>query len=195
MERKVIGKFIFTLILMICLFQAASTQDKIEKEYKIDQKSVPQSAVKWVIDAFPDARMDWYYEETSGVKSYEAKLKWDDHKFSIEFDTLGVLEDVEMDIDWEEISDNGRKGIAAFLQKEDDNYKIRKIQKQLSGDADLVIQYIKGDVSAEVIRRYEIEYYSTSNDKFNLWEGLFSDDGKFIKKRRVQLLTTDNLDF
>jgi hypothetical protein len=195
MERKIIIKWCCPILLLVFSFSTLFSQDKIEKEYEIDNDKVPRIAVDWVNKVFPGSKMKWYYEETSGLKSFEAKLEWNDFKHSIEFDTTGILEDVEIDIEWEDIPKDTWEIISQTLHEEDDDFKIRKIQKQLSGSPDLVVKYVQGEINVSIIRRYEIEYYSTSNDKFNLWEGLFSDNGEIIRKRKVQLLTTDNLDF
>ena len=170
-------------------------QTKVEREFRISKDKVPEPALSWIDAAFPEIKVKWFYEETSGKKSYEAKLKWDDHKISTEFDTLGLLEDVEIVVSFQELDKITQSHLLESLHNEDQNFKLRKIQRQLSGNPDEIIRYIQGNIDVNVITRYEIEFYSTSSDKYNLWEGLFSSDGQLISKRKVQLLSTDNLDF
>ncbi|NNF34707.1 MAG: hypothetical protein HKN68_11385, partial [Saprospiraceae bacterium] len=130
------------------------SQDKIEKEYSINKEEAPQVAVEWIDVIFHQAKVKWYYEETSGLKSFEAKLEWNDLKHSIEFDTTGTLEDVEIDIEWKDLPKDTWETLSQTLHEEDDNFKIRKIQKQLSGNPDLVVQYIQGNKSVDIIHRY-----------------------------------------
>ncbi len=195
MARKAIKYSVSIIFLLFLSITFICGQEKVEKEYKVDEEEVPGIAIVWVNQTFPNSKIKWFYEETSGKKSYEAKLEWDDRDHSIEFDTNGILEDVEIKVSWKSLSEDTKQQLSEVLHKEDENYKIRKIQLQLSGDNALIKGYIRGNIDAEILIRYEIEYYSTSNDKFNLWEGLFSQEGEMISKRKVKMLTTDNLDF
>lgn len=66
------------LLLVLTLFTltALPAQDKVEREYRIKAKTVPEAASMWLEEAFPrTGRVKWYYEETSGKESDEAKFR------------------------------------------------------------------------------------------------------------------------
>lgn len=84
------------LILFVLFSLQGQAQEKIERETGVKKDEVPMAAVEFMEDAFEGARkIKWYYEETSGKQSYEAKLKWEGRMNSIEFNANGLVEDIE----------------------------------------------------------------------------------------------------
>jgi hypothetical protein len=103
-------------IILVLWTVAVNAQEKIEVEKRITVGELPVKAIEWFDDAYERARKTrWYYEETSGQKSYEAKLKWKRRMHSVEFDTTGVVQDIEISIEWQDLPETIRQNITSYL--------------------------------------------------------------------------------
>ena len=95
-----------TSILVFCwmISGALFAQDKIERELRVEEKVVPKEARDWFYDAFETTkRPKWYQEIFESGYSYEAKFKLKGKFYSVEFDSLGLIQDVEIEIDYNEL--------------------------------------------------------------------------------------------
>lgn len=157
---------------------------------------MPRAAVDWLEDAYEEARrIKWYYEETSGDRSYEAKLDWEGHMHSVEFDTAGVIQDIEISIGFEEMPAAVRSKIFTFLDITYQKHRILKIQEQWTGAPGDLEDLIDEAEQENLTTRYEIEFYGRNEKEDEVWEGLFDAEGRLLEKRIVTLRTTDNLNF
>ena len=155
---------------------------------------VPSAAQEWFAETYSAAkRVQWYFEQTSGEISYEAKLKYERRWHSVEFGEDGVLQDVEIISRWRRLPKVVRREISAYLDTTYTRHRIKKIQRQLTGFPDAVQRAIRDGQAGEVIERYEIEFYGKNDQENALWEGLFDSAGQFVKKREIVLRPTDNL--
>jgi hypothetical protein len=187
-----------TGIVVLLLFFAvrAGGQEKVEIEQRIQVGDVPLPALEWLKDAYENARKTkWYYEETTGLKSYEAKLKWKGHMHSVEFDTSGVIQDIEISVEWEELPAMVQENIMAYLDSAFTRYRVQKIQEQWTGAPDDLEDLIDEREMEDLTTRYEIYYYGKKASADEIWEGLFDADGKILQERIVKLRPTDNLNF
>jgi hypothetical protein len=171
-------------------------QTKVEIEKRVARNKVPEDAVAWLEDAYKNAsNVKWYYEQNSDKESYEAKFKWKHQWHSVEFTTNGKLEDIEIAISWESIAKDTREQIETAIREEFQSFKIKKIQKQLSGDEDDLKDAIDEEELNDVTIRYEIIFIGKTATKKHLWEGTFSKEGLLLTKRRVLLRASDNLNY
>lgn len=184
------------IVIMLCVTAGVSAQQKKEIEQRVNPDEVPQHAREWLDDAYENARrIRWYYEETSGEISYEAKLKWKKHVHSVEFDTTGVIQDIEITVEWQELPEMVQRNITAFMDSTYRKHTIQKIQVQWSGAPDDLEDLIDEDEREELTTRYEIEYYGKNASHDELMEGLFDAEGRMLQERIVKLRPTDNLNF
>lgn len=190
-------KYILYIALSLLVYIGdAFGQDKVERERRIKRSEVPENAREWMRDAFEGlSKVRWYYEETSGSASYEAKLRWGSKRVSVEFDTSGVVEDIEMEIDFGDLSPEVKNTLEDWFDSNYRRYDLKRIQEQWTGDPDDLEDAVDEDEVDSVVIKYEIEYYSISDDTKALWEGLFDATGNFINKRKIILRPTDNLNF
>ena len=175
---------------------AQESGTKIEKEFKVNADQVPERSSTWIAEAFPNAsKVKWYSEETSGKKSYEAKLKWQNRKYSVEFSKEGDIEDVEIKLNWKKLPEDIRKQLKnSFSQIE--KFKLLKIQEQWSAaDPDLLKAAIQQRDKKQINVKYEVEFRAMINGVHGQWEGLFDTSGKLLQTRRILTRPTDNLDF
>ncbi len=183
-------------ILFICfsLFSFyGMTQEKIEHEVHIPTKNTPEKSRKFIDDSFPEHRkIKWYFEHGT-ENNYEAKFRYHKHRFSVEFDTLGNLVDVELKIKWKEIDKGIQKNIKSELNALYERHRIFKIQEQLSGEEEKVKEtLIREEFNKETITAYEIDVKGKTSKGIFLYEHLFDKTGKLIKT--VQIIPP-NMDF
>lgn len=185
------------LLLFLAVIQSVTAQEKYEREYGIAPSEVPDAAIHFVAQITSSRKVNWYKEESLSTFSYEAKTKIKGQRFSIEFDTSGILEDVEIIVKARDIEENTLHKIKKHLEQETDQYKIEKIQQQYSGDTTLLINYFN-NAKAEpkgILCQYEIIVKTKINTQFFKYEYTFSSEGIFEKKRKIILRNTDNLEY
>ncbi len=171
-------------------------QVKYEREVRVPEKNVPPKAREWLKDAFEDIEnAKWYFETTPEMNSYEAKFKWRRYNYSVKFDTLGLIVDIEKKIELSEIPKSTRSAILSYFEDHFHSYKILKIQEQATGDEDDLEDFIDDNEEEGITLRYEIEFHGVNAEGNKLWEALFSIDGKLIMLREIHLSPNFNIDF
>jgi hypothetical protein len=172
-------------------------QDKFEREKRVKTSSVPAPARDWFSDAFESVRSPrWYQEISESGHSYEAKFKWRGHYYSVEFDPAGAIQDIEVELTFEELPTDTRQSIVDYFSSSYRSHDIKRIQIQYTGFAEDLEDFIDEDDVAGLTVRYEIEYTGADSEApSTYWEGLFDEAGKLIRRRKVILPPTDNLIF
>ncbi|SHN15472.1 hypothetical protein SAMN04488057_108134 [Cyclobacterium lianum] len=186
-------------IVNVLLFFAslvAYGQEKVEREYRVKVREVPAEAREWLDDAFEGhKRVKWFMEETSGKKSFEAKFPWKKEDYSVEFDLSGKIEDIEIQKNWQDLSEAIRNNLEVYFEANYSKWRIEKIQMQFTGEPDDLEDMIDEEEQEQIVIRFEIEYYAEKGEGKGLWEGLFDKDGNFMNKREVMIPPVDNLFF
>lgn len=79
-------------------FLSAQGQTKMEIERRIPVEEVPQPAIQWLqkYRYAITSKIKWYYEADGPKKSFEGKFQLHRHRYSIEFDSEGYFEDMEI---------------------------------------------------------------------------------------------------
>lgn len=187
----------WVLFLSILFFnQFLWSQKKFETEMRIDKKSVPESAQTFVKELNFSSKIKWYQEFGLLSYSYEAKTKFKGKKYSIEFDSKGKLEDVEIVISKDEINLATLKKIESKFSQDLSKYRIRKIQIQYSGNNKAIREKIVKDTnSKDLTTNYEIVVSAKVKKKFKKFEYLFNSSGEYIQRKIVVLINTDNLEY
>lgn len=194
---KLILKHISILLFfgMICVPLLA--QDKIERELRVEEKVVPKEAKDWLLDAFETTkRPKWYQEVFESGYSYEAKFKLKGKFYSVEFDSIGTIQDVEIEIGLEELPKEVHTGLEAYLSTDYKSSDIKRIQIQYSGKPGDLEDFFDENSLEGILTRYEIEFVGLDEaGDSELWEGLFSENGDLIRKRKIVLTPSENLIF
>ncbi|WP_226390430.1 hypothetical protein [Penaeicola halotolerans] len=197
-------QFVFLSIFVIVALtsiQVSLAQDalspKVEREVSIKQRDVPQPAKDWLVDTFEDIkRPNWYKEFNEIGYSYEAKFKLKNHFYSVKFDSLGIILDVEIELKLSELSEELQLALKDYFTANYETYQINKIQIQYTGLPDDLEDFFDEDEKEGITTRYEIEYRGkVDSNKDEIWEALFTEKGKFIQKRVIKVSSTDNLIF
>lgn len=187
------------LIAILCLiFFTASgySQIKFEKEERIKKYEVPPGAVLFVESMKLPGRIKWFRETGYDKISFEGKTKNKGRRFSIEFSEDGTFEDIEVEIQKEEILPIAFTKISEYLQSSHAKYKIDKVQIQYSGDTNLILNYLLTEMANDgLIVNYEIVITTKVDGTFARFEYLFDKNGDFIRKSKIKLSMSDNIEF
>jgi hypothetical protein len=188
------------VFLFICCFVISTeilAQDKIEKEESIKERKVPQMATEWLYDTFEKIRKPKWYKEFSEVGySFEAKFRYKNGFHSVEFDSLGLVQDVEIEIKLKRLSKEIQSQILTYLNENHRVFKVNKLQIQYSGVPDALEDYFDDEVKEGILINHEMEFSGTdlSGDS-RIWEVTFDQNGLFLGKRVVIVRGMDNIIF
>ena len=185
------------LCLMCFMLTETWSQTKTEIERRIDVEDVPLKAVEDLgenVKRFD--KVKWYYQEDGDKKVFEAKFKQFSQRYSVEFDTLGDLANVEIIIKKRQIPKKTFESISSHLKAEFDDYKILKMQREHLGDSDNLFELIEeNELESDLTIRYEVEVNAKVDKQRKLYEIVFDDDGKVFRQREVIMQSTDILDY
>lgn len=162
---------------------------------RIKAREVPEKAMNWLNDSFEDIKKPkWYLEYSQIGKSYEAKFSFCGYFYSVEFDSLGKIEDVEVEIPKSKVSEEVWKKIGTYFESEFSQVKVEKVQRQFTGEPDDLEDFFDEQEVEGVTTRYEI-VFEGKKEIWELWEALFDESGNFISVLKVEIRLNDNLIF
>lgn len=182
------------ILILFFLFPFYSySQSKIELEERIEKKDAPLPAQKFIDSLYFFSKIKWFVEQDYNNKTFEAKTKSEGKKYSIEFDTLGQIEDIEVVIEWSQISVSIQDAICKKLNTDFERYKIKKIQIQYSGKEEDLLNF-KTNVE-NLTLKYEIVVKGQKESKKTFYEYLFSEKGEFEEELQFKFRNTDHLEY
>lgn len=172
-------------------------QTKFEREYRIKENEVPEKAQQFVRHAFSGEKIKWYAEESQDGSSIEAKVKFRKHKFSVEFDTSGNLQDVEKTVKFKTLSPQLSDAISQTLVNEFGNYKIMKVQVQWTADNPGTLKELikNGNSSNAYHEKYEVVVETRANKTYKAYELLMDRAGRIEKSLELDLRNMNNMEF
>jgi hypothetical protein len=178
-----------------------SAQNKFESEQRIDRSKVPAPALRFV-DSFTHEKVKWYLETGLTSTTVEAKFKKEKRKYSIEFDSIGEIEDVEIVLSENELSVHVKRAIQGHLDSSFQRSRLRKVQIQFRGDAlkmkQLAIFHLDQIpiFSRDLKVRYEIELKGKPRgERPRLYEYTFNEKGNFLFRKTIVFRNADHLEY
>ncbi|MDX1629807.1 MAG: hypothetical protein R3345_13965, partial [Fulvivirga sp.] len=190
-----INKQVTILLITMLLSGSVCAQVKYEKEYRIKTEDVPPKALNFIREIESGDNIRWYREESLNSASVEAKFKFNDRQYSIEFDTLGNLQDVEFNVSEKSLSKVLFKTISVGLDTLFDNWKFRKIQQHRAGPEEALLAYIKNQIEDDNLTiLYEIVLKGKKEDAIELYQITFNAKGEVVEKLRIVQSDADNLE-
>ena len=178
------------LLLVPCLIHG---QVKLEYEKRIDKSEFPQPAIDW-LNSHPELpKKIRYLVETDGqVHTYEAKFVHKKKWHSVEFDSLGQLQDVEVLIKRKEIPQPLREKVEAYLDAQYDKWRKDRIQRQYTAalNGPRVLERLWAN-DEEVVCNLEIEVSVREGKQTAHYELLFDPDGAHVATRKIEGQTYD----
>ncbi len=171
-------------------------QQKFEKESRLAQSDVPMNALNFIDSLNLKNKVKWYLEEGLERKSIEAKFKRNRKKHSVEFDALGNIEDVEIEMKWDELTTPLKNSISTRLQKDCIKHRINKIQIQYTGNQiPLFLKLLSGKPTEDLTVKYEIIVKCRSEKSTELFEYLFTDKGHFVLASQIIFKPSYHLEY
>ena len=187
------------LLCMLFIFSMVGSvwgQTKYEKEVRIKEESVPENALEFIQGLNFDRKIRWYKEFGLETTTIEAKTKFNGKRYSIEFSKDGELEDVEVGMKWNELSNEVRSKIDDYLVSKYKKYSVDKLQIQYTGDPETVANFVRsGSNASEVTIKYELVLHTRVDKKYTVFEYLFSAEGDFLQSAEVIQKNSDNIEY
>lgn len=195
MTTKTILFFLSCLAALLPLATAAG-QTKYEREYRIKTQAVPAPARQFVDSLAFRKKVKWYFEENLRGNSIEAKVCRDKKRFSIEFDTSGVLQDIEIQHRWTDIPEHTQRRITTTLDSLFVRHDIRKIQVQYSGNRSALFKLAQNQQPATgYTTRYEMVVKGKKPDGLRLYEITLDENGALRALEEIVFKNSDNLEY
>jgi hypothetical protein len=191
MQNKyfIVVLFFFTPLLVF-------GQVKMEKELKVQRSRVPVKALKWLDDAIDQKnQLKWYYQTDGDYDSFEAKFKRNRKSFSVEFNTEGIIQDIEIKEHWRKLPLLVRNNISDYLQTQFSKSRVDNVEIQYSGSEEALKKWESNNGTSQIEVKYEIEFYGKAKNNKKFWEGLFDRDGNILGKREIIISPSNNLFF
>jgi hypothetical protein len=186
---------LWLLLALLGSVSNAAAQTKYEREYRLrNTEALPAPAVAF-LDTAAD-RIRWYYEENLLGNSIEAKFRLNGRRYSVEFDTLGHLQDIEVETELSDLLAITRETIHAYLQDTYQKYRIRKVQVQYSGRISSLAVFRQFTDPSDAYRtRYELVVKGRNATGWQLYELTFDQTGEHLQTDQIILRNTDNLEY
>ncbi len=189
-------RFFFILLIGLSCTANLLAQEKFEKESRIKQRDVPLKAFSFMDSLNFNTKIKWYKEEGLTRNSIEAKFKHNKTNYSIEFDTLGNIEDIETEVNWADVELMISKSIARQFMTDCSKHKIVKVQKQYSRSENDLFSLLKTGIESEQLTvGYEIIVKCIEQGKANLFEYLFNENGLFLSKSKIIFKNSSHLEY
>ena len=189
---------VLTAALLVCsaVHSRLEGQTKYEREYRLKEQEVPASAKKYIRELQSGARIKWYYEDDAVDDAIEAKFKCQGQRYSVEFDTLGELEDIEIQYRFKALPEQVQRAVEKNLEETYDSHKVRKVQIQYLGEAEDLLALIRdGDQSVPFTTNYELIVKGKGPNRVHLYEVTYDRTGARTKTARIVLRNIDNLEY
>jgi len=171
-------------------------QEKFEKESRIHPKYVPAEALRFMDSVSISSKIKWYREEGIRGKSIEAKFTYSKSACSIEFDTLGNVEDIEIAVNREDLKPKLRDSISLQLVSDCEKHHIVKVQQQFTGNESELLSLFKEDTdNHSVTIKYELIVKCDRKKKSDLFEYLFDDTGRLISRSKIVFKNSSHLEY
>lgn len=184
-------KLLLTPIVFILAFCFCPAQSKNEQETRINKVDFPKSALQ-LLEHLPkkSKRIKYYKETDNTIITYEAKLKLNKRKYSIEFDEQGHLEDVEITLRKHDLKKEVFETIKEYLGGQYKTFYLLKIQKQYKKEpTDQALSVLNEAISFSYQAKTNFEIIAQVQDEdtsTRLMEFTFSYMGSLIHARTIE---------
>lgn len=191
-----IKAFFLTIYILLIIAACAFGQTKFEKESRLKTRDVPSKARFYVDSLRFQQRVKWYYEQNLQGNSIEAKFRMEGKIYSVEFDTLANLQDIEIGIGWEEMPASTIENICTALHAKFTSFTINKIQVQYKGKPSTLLSVIKkGQTDEQYSTNYELIVKGRMGREVMLYEITFNQLGILTDTSEIIFRNTDNLEY
>jgi len=187
---------IILIVLLTTVFTSAFSQLKYEKESRLKRTDIPPLANKMIESLAISGKIKWYSEESLTGNTVEAKFRYNEKNYSLEFDNEGNLQDMEITIDTTEIQENVKEIIFKKLESVFNKYSIYKIQVHYPGKNPEILSIIKNPQKETTNNvKYELVVNGKTGNTTKQYEMVFDNNGILTEKKEITQKNADNLEF
>jgi hypothetical protein len=171
-------------------------QFKYEQEFRIKYDSLPFK-LEHPLKSYPDVqRLKWYKEVNAEDIHYEAKFRFQGIDYSVEFDALGSLEDVELLFKQKNLSTELKSKLSIILTGQYKRWKITRFQKQYLISLETLDAVLSGSaLLTDYICNYELELGVFDLGERKSFELLLDNELRLISKKQIVSDPSLNLEF
>ncbi|PQJ77418.1 hypothetical protein [Polaribacter glomeratus] len=188
----------FKILILLSIFHfSLFAQQKFEKEYRIKSNEVPVKSLQVIKMWNFKKKVKWYAEESNDGKTFEAKVGYKKHRYSIEFSEQGEILDVEKTVKFTDLSKEIQQKIKQNLSRRFVKYKIKKVQIQYLGTETAIFNEVfrLEKLSNSVKINFEIILKAKKENTYALYEILVDDNGDVLKELKFKQESSLNLEF
>lgn len=188
----------YALVFSLNFSSVCFAQLKVEKEIDVRASEVPQAAQAFINSLPFPTKTNWFFETNVDAISYEAKFKYKKRRYSVEFDTTGRLQDVEIEIKKSAIKKSVLQKIDSFLKEEFKSFSFTKIQLQLSGEELKILESLPNElkkIPTSLIKGYEVVVSGKKNSFYQAFEIFFDSTGVAKSIVLIKQRNTDHLEY
>ncbi len=183
-------------VLFSILVLSTQAQVKIEREYRIKEKFVPQQAQQFFDSLALQSKVKWYSEKSDLGQRIEAKTKFQGEYYSVRFDRTGTFLDLQVQRSLKTIDSLTQQAIVHSLNTQFKKWKVDKVQFQYQGSFEQVKQSVYAATDESVIPpSYEIDVTALTEDDQDIYQLLYSHSGDMLKKSIFATYSMTNLEF
>ena len=187
-------RLLITIIFLSGMLHA-SAQEKMEREFKIKQEQAPAIAKKYIDEVFK-GKVKWYQEYNENGMYYEAKFRKNKKRFSVKFDSTGILYDVEELFKFKSTDFSGKSSIETFLENKFQRWKVTKAQYQWIGDPAVLRKYLLEEIApVSISPNFELVVRGKNKGDIGYFEFIFNESGQLISEKRYADDNLNNLIF
>jgi hypothetical protein len=184
------------LVLFLVSFSPVFSQEKFEKERRIKVEEVPPKALSFMDSLHFQPKIRWYLEEGISNKSVEAKFRRNQARYSVEFNEMGEIEDIEKEIEWEDIDLKVRQSMNQQLGMDCTKYKKTRVQRQFTGSRQELFAWLNhGQKDQNTVIKYEIVVRCRKGRQVDLYEYLFDAEGEFVTRSKIVFRKSSHLEY
>lgn len=187
------------LLFLLCFLtlQIGVGQVKVEKEERVHADLVPEKA-KNLVASVKSRKIKWLKEWDGKVFTFEAKFSYKGKLYSVEFDSLGQLQDVELKVNKRVLTAKQHGLLDAVQDSLFSSSRIKKIQYQYTASVitnqEDFTTLLNSDLSTFKYS-YEIEVKGKVKKSWKYYELLISEQGCLIQSREIQIQHLDVIEF
>ena len=172
-------------------------QEKFEREYRVKEDEVPKIALDFTNAINFKKRLKWYAEESNDGKTFEAKVYYKKHLYSIEFLDTGALLDIEKKVRFKKLNNDISEKIIEYLNTTYTKFRIKKTQIQFKGTTKELKQIFtsENDNTQKFIEGFELIVKAKKDKKYKLYELFFDVNGTIKKTLNIVPSNSLNLEF
>jgi hypothetical protein len=189
--------YLIPLITILILFSNTLNGQELknEKEVRISSSDAPLSAQSTIDNYKVRKKVKWYKQTNFEHVSFEAKFRKQGDFYSVSFDTLGEVIDIEKLIKRKDLDHKEQEKIDTIFCRAFDKFKIIKCQIQFTSDTYNLNKFFENEIYKE---RADVNYEIEVEGKSNNWlkfEFLINSEGLILRKREIVDVSTENLNY